>query len=326
MLPIRDTIQSRTYPVVNNLIIAANVLVFFIQMSQGPDSRLFTATYALIPGRYTDPELGAHFTSFQQMFSFISFMFLHGGFWHLLSNMWMLYIFGDNVEDHLGHLRYLVFYIACGLASAGAHMATNLNSYVPTVGTSGAIAGVMGAYMLLYPKSRVLTLIPIIIIPWFVEIPAFFFLGLWFVMQFLNAAGGGGDGIAWWAHVGGFIAGMALVRYNSRVPRLGADSMVRQYTERKTAPRLQVIRPRAVEGDPDLYGAITVTPAEAAAGARKLVNMPWGFEKRLVTVIVPPGVTDGTKLRLRGLGRLLPDGEKGDLYLYVNTGSRVHQA
>jgi membrane associated rhomboid family serine protease len=128
--------------------------------------------------------------------------------------MWMLYIFGDNVEDHLGPFRYVAFYFLCGIFSGAFHLFTNIHSNVPVIGASGAIAGVMGAYLLLYPGARILTLIPIFIFPLFIEIPAYFFLGFWFLLQFLNAAGSihGASEIAWWAHVGGFMAGLLLHR------------------------------------------------------------------------------------------------------------------
>ena len=168
MLPIRDTVQSRNYPVVNTVIIAVNVLFYLIEMAQGDRLEQFFIVYGLVPARYSVPEIAAYFSWGQQVFSFFSFMFVHGGFWHLLGNMWSLYIFGDNVEDRLGPFRYLFFYLLCGLASGISHLMLNLDSQVPTVGASGAIAGVMGAYFLLYPKSRILTLIPILFIPYFV--------------------------------------------------------------------------------------------------------------------------------------------------------------
>ena len=130
-----------------------------------------------MPARYTVPEISGYFSIGQQVFSFVSFMFIHGGFWHLLGNMWSLYILGDNVEDRLGPLRYLAFYLLCGITSGLTHIIINHHSQLPTIGASGAIAGVMGAYFILYPKSKILTLIPIFIIPYFVEIPAFFFNG-----------------------------------------------------------------------------------------------------------------------------------------------------
>ena len=176
MTPLRDTVPAKNYPVVNNTIIGINIVIFLYQFTQTVGLDKFIYIYGLVPARYTIPQISAYFTTWQQVFSFLSFMFLHGGFWHLLGNMWSLYIFGDNVEDRLGHLRYLVFYIICGFGSGLSHLLLNLNSNVPTIGASGAIAGVMGAYFILHPRAKILTLIPIFFIPYFLEIPAAFFL------------------------------------------------------------------------------------------------------------------------------------------------------
>ena len=210
MFPLRDTVPTRNYPVVNNTLIGINVVIFLYQLSQGAGIDRFIYIYGLVPARYTVPQLSSYFSVWQQGFSFLAFMFLHGGFLHLLGNMWSLYIFGDNVEDRLGHLRYLGFYLICGIASGISHILLNLYSNIPTIGASGAIAGVMGAYFLLHPRAKILTLIPIFFIPYFIEIPAAFFLGAWFILQFLNAAGSHGSmgGVAWWAHIGGFIFGI----------------------------------------------------------------------------------------------------------------------
>ena len=189
MIPIRDTTPTQNAPIVNSTIIGINVVIFVIQIAQGPEVHQFNYIYGLVPARYTVPQISAYFNLGQQVLSFFSFMFLHGNFWHLLGNMWSLYIFGDNVEDRLGPLRYLMFYLICGVASGVSHLLLNLHSNLPTIGASGAIAGVMGAYFILHPRSRILTLIPIIFIPYFMEIPAYFFLGLWFLLQFINAAG-----------------------------------------------------------------------------------------------------------------------------------------
>jgi membrane associated rhomboid family serine protease len=157
------------------------------------------------------------------VFPFFTSMFLHGGWLHLLGNMLYLYIFGDNVEDALGHVRYLLFYLACGVAASVTHLALNLDSVVPTVGASGAIAGVLGAYFLLYPKAKVLTLLPIFIFIQIVEIPAFLFLGFWFLLQFISgtvaSASQNAGGVAWWAHIGGFAAGAAYTIFRYRMFR-----------------------------------------------------------------------------------------------------------
>ena len=318
MFPIRDTIPSKTYPVVTHALIGINVVVFLYQMTLGPNLDKFIYIYGLVPARYTVDYYAQYFSFGQQAFAWISFMFLHGGFMHLLGNMWTLYIFGDNVEDHLGSIRYLVFYLLCGLASGLSHMLLNSGSNIPTIGASGAIAGVMGAYFLLHPGARILTLIPILFIPWFVEIPAFVFLGFWFFLQFLNAAGSGtAGGVAWWAHIGGFVFGMIFLKLFSRVPATGIGDRLRSATQKRHTSRLQVIRPSAPGEDLNLYGVIDVTAYESLTGTRKLVTVPWGFRRKMVRVSVPPGVNEGTKLRLKGLGKPGPDGQSGDLMLKV---------
>jgi membrane associated rhomboid family serine protease len=271
-----------------------------------------------VPGRYTLDYLSRHFTFSQQVFSWLSFMFLHGGFLHLLGNMWFLYIFGDNVEDRLGPLRYLCFYLLCGVASGVTHFLLNAQSEVPVIGASGAVAGVMGAYFLLHPRSKILTLVPIIIIPFFFEIPAFFFLGIWFVLQFINAsAGQGGGGVAWWAHVGGFIFGMLFLKLFENLPGWGMTERIRQATAKKRTHRLQVARPTPSSQETDIYATIVVSPYEALVGSRKLVTVPSGFQRSVYRVIVPPGITAGKILRLKGQGRSTASGGRGDLLLKV---------
>lgn len=318
MIPIRDTLTSRNRPVITYSIIGVNAVVFLLQMSLGPGVETFTYLYGLVPAKFTVGEISQWFSLRHLVFSLISYMFLHGGTWHFIGNMWFLYIFGDNVEDHLGSFRFFGFYILSGIASGLFHLALNPFSNVPTIGASGAIAGVMGAYFILFPRAKILTLIPIIIIPWFIEIPAFLFLGFWFVMQFFNAAGSsGGTGIAWWAHVGGFVAGVVLVKLLGSIPATGTGDRLRKATVRTTTPRLQVIRLTPVINSMDLEGALEITPREALAGVSKLVNIPWGFYKRLYRVTVPPGVRRGTRLRLAGLGRAEPGFPRGNLYLNI---------
>jgi len=319
MIPIRDTSRSSTVPVITYCIIALNTFIFLVQISLTPDhATLFVYSYGFVPVKFTVPELSAWFPISNLFFSTLSYMFLHGGFWHFLGNMWFLYIFGDNIEDYLGSLRFLCFYLLSGLASVLLHFMLNLGSNVPTIGASGAIAGVMGAYFVLYPRSKILTLIPIIIIPWFVEIPAFLFLGFWFLMQFFNAAGGGGgEGIAWWAHVGGFLAGILMVKLSPRIPETAAGARLKTMAARKGTPKLQVIHARPVGHTPDLTGEIEISSLEAITGTSKIVNIPWGFYKRLYRVTVPAGVKDGTKLRLAGMGRGVPGEVRGDMLLRV---------
>ena len=195
-------------------LIALNSAVFLYQLSLGEQLTDFVYAYGLIPFRFLhmvprDPA---------ELLTPLSAMFLHGGWGHLLGNMLYLHIFGDNIEDRLGHGRYLLFYLACGVLSFLAQVAFQPHSMVPNVGASGAIAGLLGAYFLLFPRARVLTLLPLLFFFPLVEIPAFFFLGIWFLIQFLSGASTIGrtsalaGGVAWWAHIGGFIAGMLLLR------------------------------------------------------------------------------------------------------------------
>jgi membrane associated rhomboid family serine protease len=321
MIPIRDTVLSKNIPVINNVLIGINVLTFFIQMMHGSgiEFHRFIYTYGLVPARYTMPGMN-DVGGFGQAFALLSFMFLHGGFLHLLGNMWSLYIFGDNVEDRLGPMRYLLFYLLCGIVSGLTHLLLNAGSTAPTIGASGAVAGVMGAYFLLHPKSKILTLIPIIFIPWFVEIPAFFFLGIWFLLQLLNASAtsGSGGGIAWWAHIGGFISGIVLLKAFTLLPSTGVTSQIRKMTAKKKSHRFQMARPAVYNKSAgDVHANITISPYEALVGTRKLVNIPIGFHRRTYRVNVPPGIQAGKQLRLRGQGRPLPDGKKGDLLLKV---------
>ncbi len=319
MIPLRDTIRSRTYPFVTYLLIILNTVVFFFQVMQGPEQGRFVATYALIPARFTHPALIDYFGWGANFVSLFTFMFLHGGFWHLLGNMWSLYIFGDNIEDRLGPLRYLLFYLLAGALSGLVHLVLHPGSQIPTVGASGAIAGVMGAYFVLYPRSRILTLIPIFIFPWLIEIPAFIFLGIWFVLQFLGAAGadGAAGGIAWWAHVGGFVAGIALLKGFERIPATGLSDRLEAAATKKHSHHLQVIQPRAIPGSSDLQGDLRITAFEALSGTRKRVALATGLRRRIYVVRVPPGMKTGQSLRLRGLGQMLPEGRRGDLYLKI---------
>jgi membrane associated rhomboid family serine protease len=218
MIPLRDNIPSARPPYVNYALIAANVFCFLLEVSSGPYFERLLSVFGFVPGTfvsllgYLPQSLGylviPLFTSF----------FLHAGWLHLLGNVWFLYIFGDNVEDVLGHGRYLLFYLLCGVGANLIYLMFSPFSLVPLVGASGAIAGVMGAYFNLFPGARILTLIPILFLPTFWELPAFLFLGYWLVMQFLFGAftstgpQAGAGGVAWWAHVGGFLIGLLLLR------------------------------------------------------------------------------------------------------------------
>ncbi len=322
MIPIRDTQPSSCFPIITYSLMGINLAVFILQLHVGMDNDFFFYSYGLVPAKYTVNEVSRHFPFLNQLLSLFTYMFLHGGVLHFIGNMWTLYIFGDNVEDHFGPLRFIGFYVICGLVSGLFHFLLNPMSPVPTIGASGAIAGVMGAYFLLYPKSRILTVIPIIIIPWFVEIPAFVFLGIWFLFQFLNAAGSGaGAGIAWWAHIGGFIAGLVLVKMNQGVPQSSTQNKIRHFTAKKRTPKLQMILASGSPDNPDspdLHGKINITSLEAISGVSKMVTIPWGFYKPLYKVKIPAGVKQGTRLRLARMGRSMPSGIKGDMYLTVN--------
>jgi hypothetical protein len=320
MIPIRDAVRSKTFPMVNLLIIVLNGLVFLWQLSQGPHLKEAFFLYGIVPIRYSDPEISIQFTKFQQFLPFLTSMFLHGGFLHILGNMWFLYIFGDNIEDRLGHIRYLIFYLLCGVVAGFVHLYTNWNSKIPTIGASGAISGVMGAYLLLYPRSRILTLIPIFFFFQFVELPAFVFLGYWFLIQLFSAGltPRNVGGIAFWAHIGGFMAGLILVKIFDLIPRTGLSDGLRRYTERQRTHRIQPLSPLSIPDKLDLYGIIRITPREAHFGTRKLISIPHGLRKRTLMVTIPPGVEEGTRLRLKGLGKIDANGEAGDLFLDVH--------
>jgi membrane associated rhomboid family serine protease len=217
MIPIRNVVPTRYPPVMTWMLIAINCLVFLLQNSLTPgELEEFLRDFALIPARYTavlpygDANLSA-----VDLVPFFTMMFLHGGWLHLIFNMWTLWLFGSTVEDRLGHGRYLAFYLACGLAASVAHVIFNPTSIVPALGASGAIAGVLGCYMRLFPLARVVVVVPILFIPLFFEVYAFVFVGLWFLIQIFQGTlelllPTSGGGVAWWAHVGGFIAGLAL--------------------------------------------------------------------------------------------------------------------
>jgi membrane associated rhomboid family serine protease len=217
VIPIRNAVPCRYPPVVTWLLIATNCLVFLLQNSLSPaELEEFLRDFALIPARYTavlaygETDLAA-----ADLVPFFTMMFLHGGWLHLIFNMWTLWLFGSTVEDRLGRGRYLAFYLACGVAASIAHVAFNPTSMVPALGASGAIAGVLGCYMRLFPLARVIVVVPILFIPLFFEVYAFVFVGLWFLIQIFQGTlelllPTSGGGVAWWAHVGGFVAGLTL--------------------------------------------------------------------------------------------------------------------
>lgn len=216
MIPIKDRNPSQTVPYFNFLIIGINVAVFLYQFSLGSEVDDLYASFALVPKDLARVFQGGGF-SLAPFVTVFSSMFLHGGWLHLGGNMLYLWVFGDNVEDKLGHVRYVVFYLICGIAATALHVVLAPGSEVPTVGASGAISGVLAAYVVLFPKARVITLIPIAIFIQIAELPAVVVLILWFVIQFFNgilslsSETGGMGGVAWWAHTGGFVAGLLLV-------------------------------------------------------------------------------------------------------------------
>jgi membrane associated rhomboid family serine protease len=227
LFPIRDSIRPRRTPVVTYLLVALNLVGFALEV-QAADIQVFVERFAVVPARLLAAVPAGQ--PFPELGTVGSAMFLHGDILHLLGNLWFLWIFGDNVEDRLGRGRFLAFYLLCGVVATAAHIASDPASQVPVLGASGAIAGVLGAYLRLFPGARVLAVVPIFVFLHFVEVRAVFFLGLWFVFQLASSVWGGDAGVAWWAHVAGFAAGLVL---SLLVP-------VSSGPKRKSAPR----RPR----------------------------------------------------------------------------------
>ena len=230
MIPIRDENPSGSVPVVTLAMIAVNAAVFVYELLLGPNVTEFFDRWGMVPlrvslalGEGTEPVLAPALT-------FTTSMFLHGGWAHLLGNMWYLWIFGDNLEDRLGKLRFIAFYLAGGLVAGGVQYALHSTSGAPTVGASGAIAAVLGGYALLYPGARVFTLLPIFPFIRIVPLPAVLVLGLWFVLQFFSGAlalgSGASGGVAWWAHIGGFAFGLLAVRIFARPSRAESQAWV----------------------------------------------------------------------------------------------------
>ncbi|TYO94696.1 rhomboid family intramembrane serine protease [Desulfallas thermosapovorans] len=215
MIPLRDSVKSQSFPIVNLTIIALNVLIYLWEVSMEPYllNQVYY-TFGLVPVE----ALNAVFTGSSLtpvLVSFVTSTFIHGGWLHVISNMLFLWVFGDNVEDRLGHFKYLLFYLAAGFAGGLAHIISDPVSTVPVVGASGAVAGVLGAYIIAFPRSRILALVPIIIIFTLMEIPAVVFIAIWFILQLFNGVaslGGTADTVAYWAHIGGFIIGAVLIK------------------------------------------------------------------------------------------------------------------
>lgn len=255
MIPLRDSIPSRTTPLVNYVIIAICAVAFLEQVTAEDSGTAIVQKFGMVPLRLSDPD--AEITvpmpvvietiqgprqavvdrplqpaAVPVWATLLTCMFLHGGWMHFIGNMWFLYIFGDNVEDRLGHVGYAVAYLATGIAAGLAHFFADPGSPIPTIGASGAIAGVMGAYAYLYPHAKVLAVLPIVIFLQTFVLPAPIFLGIWFALQTFSGIGsitsGAAGGVAWWAHVGGFVAGGLLAVIVGRSP-LGHDAV----TERR---------------------------------------------------------------------------------------------
>ena len=234
MFPIRDTIPAKNPPIATWFLILANGFVFLFELTLSPHQlqQLFYF-FGIVPARFSHPDW-AQWVGFpiDDYWPFLTSMFLHGGWMHIIANMWTLWIFGDNVEDRMGPVRFLIFYLLSGFAAGFVHWFTNPDSALPTVGASGAIAGVLGAYFLLFPFARVVVLIPVFIFPFFFELPAVTYLLFWILTQILSgtlllATGADVGGIAFWAHVGGFVAGIVLqfffVRRGTSYRRLSRD-------------------------------------------------------------------------------------------------------
>jgi membrane associated rhomboid family serine protease len=217
MLPIGDTVPRRNVPITTWFLIASNVFVFLLELSMSPYRiERFFYLFGIVPARYTHPEWAA-WVGFpvDNYWPFLTSMFIHSSGLHILGNMWTLWIFGDNVEDRMGPMRFLCFYLLCGIAAGIVHSLTNPDSRIPAVGASGAIAGVLGAYFFLFPYARIILLIPVFIFPFFFELPAVIYVGFWFLSQVFSgtlalASPDEVGGVAWWAHVGGFTAGIIL--------------------------------------------------------------------------------------------------------------------
>lgn len=214
-IPLTDHIRRRTFWAFTLLLLVVNFWAFFLELSLGPHLNRYIFTYGLIPARYSPTSLFALPARLTVAPLFVS-MFLHGGWLHLLGNMLFLFVFGRSIEDRFGHFPFLLLYLISGVAAALVQIVVSPASRVPTIGASGAIAGVLGAYLICYPAARITTLIPLFFFFWTVQVPAILFLGYWFLIQFvagfqmLSIQTATGGGVAWWAHVGGFICGALL--------------------------------------------------------------------------------------------------------------------
>ena len=253
MIPFKDNIPTRTTPVVTIIFIVLNCVVhLYQQLLPLEDNVALVHLLGVVPARVTDIP-SWFFPGLQNpALSMVGSMFMHGGWLHLGGNMLYLWIFGNNVEDAMGHVRFVAFYLLCGIAAAVAQVAGAPGSTIPMVGASGAVSGILGAYLILHPFARVHTLIIIIFFIRVIELPAMIVLGFWFMLQIINslAAPAGAAGVAWNAHIGGFIVGLALIRFFSE-PRYGPQGNLE--LKRKTAGRLDPISPRPLSLLTDMY-------------------------------------------------------------------------
>jgi hypothetical protein len=258
MIPLKDNIRARRFPVVNYSVIGVTTTVFLLQLGAGDGGEALIERFGMIPQRVLgsgdeplvrpvlrrDPRVGFVVEDLRPVaasavpvwLTLLTCIFLHGGWLHFLGNMWFLHIFGDNVEDRFGRVGYIVFYLGAGVAASATHLLTNASSPIPTIGASGAIAGVMGAYFLLFPRANVLTLIPIFFFIEVVVLPAALFLFVWFFLQFfqgtLSITRTESAGVAWWAHIGGFVVGAGSVVVLRALGRLRSPVEILPHTER----------------------------------------------------------------------------------------------
>ncbi|HYC91964.1 MAG TPA: rhomboid family intramembrane serine protease [Thermoanaerobaculia bacterium] len=224
MIPLRHTLAPSTTPAVNRALVAANVLVFFAQLFMGAATERVIQTFGFMPARFLEPAAFGY-APWEVAITLVSSLFLHGGFVHLFGNLIYLWVFGGAIEDEMGHVRFFFFYLACGAAGSLTHTLLFPTSTIPSIGASGSIAGLLGAFLVLHPKARIVTLFPLVVYWAMAEIPALLFLPVWFGMQFfsgflsLQAARGTQEvaGVAWWAHVGGFLFGMIVAAVWRRI-------------------------------------------------------------------------------------------------------------
>jgi len=220
VIPIEDSVPRHCPPLITWTIIGINVAVFLYETTLPPQAlEQFMMLFGVVPARYTSGEFGYHFLGGKIVgyWPFLTSLFLHGGWAHIFGNMWTLWIFGDNVEDQMGPLRFTIFYLCAGIVASIFHIMANPTSTLPTIGASGAISGVLGAYYVLFPRARIILMVPIFFFPFFFELPAFFYLAFWFLEQVLSgtfalAAPRWAGGVAWWAHIGGFLFGVFTCR------------------------------------------------------------------------------------------------------------------